>query len=148
MNKLFFFNLLRGLAAFSCSALAVGALAAEELVQPPVAVALDESDCGATCVMIFARVGESFRYELGSESDCRTGEDATGEASHLPAGLRLDKEGAVLEGIPQRSGFYELVVMKEEQGVAREEVLLIDVQGPSFAAGASDYASYFAGGVR
>lgn len=148
MKKLLLSKLSRGLAALSCSVVFVGSISAEEQVQPPVAVALEESDCGATCVMIFARVGEGFRYELGGASDCHTGEDASGEASSLPAGLRLDEEGAVLEGIPQRSGFYELVVMKEERGVMREEVLLIDVQGHSFAAGASDYASYFAGGVR
>lgn len=118
------------------------------------AVALSESEVDeSSCVMVFARVGERFRFEL-SPSDaqspvvCVVGKNADGEMSLLPQGLVFNAEDARLEGVPQRSGFHEFVVVRTEEGQPREQVVLIDIQGHAFAGGGVDYASYVGLGVR
>ncbi|EDY81813.1 hypothetical protein VDG1235_1431 [Verrucomicrobiia bacterium DG1235] len=118
-----------------------------------VEVALEKSECGSSCVMVFARVGERFRYELKAEDSYSairfaSGENASGEKSTLPAGLSLDKKENALVGVPLKAGFHEFVVLRTDKGVTREEVVLIDIQGHPFSSGSSDYASYFAGGLR
>ncbi|MBK1878417.1 hypothetical protein [Pelagicoccus mobilis] len=105
------------------------------------------------CVMVFAKVGERFRYEFKEEKpcpslECAPGINALGEESALPQGLGFNADEFVLEGIPMRPGFHEYVVMRTEKGVTREHVVLIDIQEHSFAAGGVEYASYLAGGMR
>lgn len=116
-------------------------------------VSLRESETGSPCVMVFARVGERFHYDLRSEErtekvKVEAGSDATGALSHLPTGLALDAENLALSGVPQRAGFHEFVLRENIGGRVQERIVLIDIQGHGFAAGLGDYASYFAGGVR
>lgn len=114
-------------------------------------VALEKTSCGCECVMVFAKVGEEFQYDFETESGQSLivpGMNASGEMSRPPQGLRLDAGDAELSGIPLRPGFHEFVVLQTEKGVTHEKVVLIDVQGHSFAAGGLDYASYFAGGIQ
>lgn len=104
-------------------------------------------------VMVFARVGERFRYELSSVADqssvvCVVGKNAEGKKSSLPQGLVFNAKDATLEGMPLRSGFHEFVVLREENGATQERVVLIDIQGHGFASGGVDYASYVSGGIR
>lgn len=123
-------------------------------VEPCSPVALSKSECGtSSCVMVFARVGERFQFDLKASEyfsavDCVVGESATGRESSLPAGLIFNEEEGLLQGIPLRSGFHEFVVLQIEKGVTREQVVLIDIQEHSFGSGGVDYASYVAGGVR
>ncbi|MBD5778690.1 hypothetical protein IEN85_04250 [Pelagicoccus sp. NFK12] len=118
------------------------------------AVALSESDSGdSSCVMVFARVGERFRYELPAASGqavekCVVGKNADGEVSSLPRGLVFNAKEASLEGVPLRAGFHEFVVVSTEAGEPREQVVLIDIQGHAFAGGGVDYASYVANGLH
>ena len=144
------------------SALLLSALAAatslagmaQAAPQSSAAVALSEGDCEASrCVMVFARVGEQFRYELSpaggdSSAECAVGSNASGDKSSLPQGLVFNAQEGRLEGVPQRSGFHEFVVVQTENGVAQEQVVLIDIQGHAFASGVMDYASYVARGMR
>lgn len=103
--------------------------------------------------MVFARVGERFRFELAEAEgagpvSCAVGKDAEGEKSSLPLGLVFNAEEARLEGVPLRAGFYEFVALREQGGSIQEQVVLIDIQGQAFASGGVDYATYVSGGVR
>lgn len=114
---------------------------------------VETSAASGECLMVFARVGESFEYDLQLSDEtaapkCTVGLNAEGEVSVLPAGLSFDKSEGKLHGVPQRAGFHEFVFLSTEQGVTNEQVVLIDIQGLSLDAGGSDYASYFSGGVR
>ncbi len=66
--------------------------------EPSPAVALSEGDCdSSSCVMVFARVGERFRYDLPlvqnqSDAECSVGKDVNGERSSLPEGLVFNAE--------------------------------------------------------
>ncbi len=121
--------------------------------EPCSTIALSRSDCGtSSCVMVFARVGERFQFDLQVSdhlsTDCVVGVNATGESSSLPAGLAFNAEEASLEGVPLRAGFHEFVVLQTEKGMTREQVVLIDIQEHSFGSGGVDYASYVAGGLH
>lgn len=126
---------------------------AEEPDELAPAVDLRKSEAGSRCVMVFATVGEEFRFDFAREGACPTlecapGIDAAGEKSELPAGLCFDSEQDALVGVPQRPGFHEYVVLRTERGITSEQVVLIDIQGHSFSSGGMDYAAYFAGGIR
>ncbi len=115
---------------------------------------MSECDGGMnSCVMVFARVGERFRFDLlpgegKSATDCAVGRNAAGEVSTLPEGLAFDADAAALRGVPQKPGFFEFVVLQTEQGRTTEQVVLIDIQEHSFGSGGLDYASYVADGIR
>ncbi len=118
--------------------------------------AVQMSECDGSpnsCVMVFARVGERFRFDLlpGEEkasTDCSVGRNAVGEVSTLPEGLAFDVDAAALRGVPQKPGFFEFVVLQTGEGRTSEQVVLIDIQEHSFGSGGLDYASYVADGVR
>lgn len=133
-------------------ALASGSLA-EAAEEPSPTVDLEQSDSGSSCVLVFATVGERFRFDFSGEKPCPTlkcspGLTVSGHESEPPAGLGLDLKEKALVGVPLRPGFHEYVVLRTEKGVTSEQVVLIDVQGRDFAAGGMEYASYFSGGVH
>lgn len=145
-------RLLRPALALPIGFLLSGPLGAAEESELSPAVKLQRSETGSSCVMVFATVGEQFRFDFSKEGSCSTlkcapGVSASGQKSELPAGLGYDSKERALVGVPQRPGFHEYVVLRTEKGVTSEQVVLIDIQGHSFASGGMDYASYFAGGL-
>ena len=102
---------------------------AGESTLPAASVALEASDCASPCVMVFAKVGESFDYEVkpGAEavdSECSIGVNAAGEASSLPAGLKFDPIEGRLYGVPLHPGFHEFVVLRDAGDWQVEQVVL------------------------
>ena len=106
---------------------------------------------GAECLMVFATVGQPFRFSLteGVEEAqrCRRGVGAAGYKSRLPRGMRFDAREQAIEGVPSEAGFHEFVAVVTENGVARERIILIDIVDRR-ARGLDSFASYFLGGVR
>lgn len=130
-------------------------LAAADLADVDSAAVVYEAsaDEGSECLMVFATVGQPFRYEIAGieaaePADCSRGVDAHGDRSRLPRGLRFDKRALSLEGVPAEPGFHEFVALVTERGVTRERVILIDVAESRSARSLDSFASYFLGGAR
>jgi hypothetical protein len=142
------------IAALAAAGSLAGFAQAEDTSGHGSGVALKESVGGEdSCVMVFARVGERFRYELLPSKDadaveCVVGKCASGKKSALPRGIVFNAEHATLEGVPLRAGFHEFVAVRSVGGIAEEQVVLIDIQGHAIAGGGLDYASYVARGLR
>ena len=117
------------------------------------AINLASEDCGSACVMVFAKVGESFTFEflengLKNGMDVALGIDAMGEDCELPEGLTFNQEELALEGMPQVAGFHEFIVLVTEKGVTREKVVLIDIEESSAHPARDSYATTVWGSIR
>ena len=152
MKTSLFSRLLAPTLAFTMGVSLAGFAAAAEERELSPAVKLQKCESGSSHVMVFAKVGERFRYDFSREESCQTlkcvpGIGVSGQRSELPAGLDYDSEERALIGVPQYPGFHEYVVLRTERGVTSEQVVLIDIQGHSLSSGGLEYASYFADGV-
>lgn len=142
-------QVIRNIATLALGATLITAMSGGEIRTPCDSILVDQGDEETDCLIVFAKVGESFHFAAESEPAHPGTESINWLASgELPVGLDFDPRDSVLSGVPMKPGFHELVLESTDEQSAPKQVILIDIQPLSLGSGGMNYASYFSQGIH